>query len=178
MHINLVGYKQDFLLYNHNSSYSYVCICVVFSFFLVPVAIRIFHSYSFLLSFIFQGLLRLQQIYQGLKPGNESFQVEMVKRIANVTMAIDFLHTLEDLGRFTNKYIVLDCPTEMAKEILIQHVRDISLGRRTYHYLLSGLVSTLTINSHMPSNKRHTWTHSPIHPHIHTLQTEIQSQPH
>ncbi|XP_018787387.1 PREDICTED: glutamate receptor 1 isoform X1 [Bactrocera latifrons] len=86
------------------------------------------------------GLLRLQQIYQGLKPGNESFQVEMVKRIANVTMAIDFLHTLEDLGRFTNKYIVLDCPTEMAKQILIQHVRDISLGRRTYHYLLSGLV--------------------------------------
>ncbi|XP_050340884.1 glutamate receptor 1-like, partial [Bactrocera neohumeralis] len=64
----------------------------------------------------------------------------MVKRIANVTMAIDFLHTLEDLGRFTNKYIVLDCPTEMAKQILIQHVRDISLGRRTYHYLLSGLV--------------------------------------
>ncbi|XP_058975571.1 glutamate receptor 1 [Musca domestica] len=86
------------------------------------------------------GLLRLQQIYQGLKPGNESFQVEMVKRIANVTMAIDFLHTLEELSRFTNKYIVLDCPTEMAKEILIQHVRDISLGRRTYHYLLSGLV--------------------------------------
>ncbi|XP_017485933.1 PREDICTED: glutamate receptor-like, partial [Rhagoletis zephyria] len=86
------------------------------------------------------GLLRLQQIYQGLKPGNESFQVEMVKRIANITMAIDFLHTLEDLGRFNNKYIVLDCPTEMAKQILIQHVRDISLGRRTYHYLLSGLV--------------------------------------
>ncbi|XP_055843535.1 glutamate receptor 1-like isoform X1 [Episyrphus balteatus] len=86
------------------------------------------------------GLLRLQQIYQGLKPGNESFQVEMVKRIANVTMAIEFLHTLEDLSRWTNKYIVLDCPTEMAKEILITHVRDIALGRRTYHYLLSGLV--------------------------------------
>lgn len=99
-------------------------------------------TYNFTLSIIssLAGLLRLQQIYQGLKPGNESFQVEMVKRIANVTMAIDFLHTLEDLGRFNNKYIVLDCPTEMAKQILIQHVRDISLGRRTYHYLLSGLV--------------------------------------
>uniref|UniRef100_A0A1A9UP33 Receptor ligand binding region domain-containing protein n=1 Tax=Glossina austeni TaxID=7395 RepID=A0A1A9UP33_GLOAU len=92
------------------------------------------------MTMIVTSLLRLQQIYQGLKPGNESFQVEMVKRITNVTMAIDFLHTLEDFGRFTNKYIVLDCPTEMAKEILIQHVRDISLGRRTYHYLLSGLV--------------------------------------
>ncbi|XP_041673599.1 glutamate receptor 1 [Drosophila eugracilis] len=86
------------------------------------------------------GLLRLQQIYQGLRPGNESFQVELVKRISNVSMAIEFLHTLEQIGRFENKHIVLDCPTEMAKQILIQHVRDLRLGRRTYHYLLSGLV--------------------------------------
>ncbi|KAL5293227.1 GRIA2 family protein [Megaselia abdita] len=86
------------------------------------------------------GLLRLQQIYQGLKPGNESFQVEMVKRIANVSMAIDFLHTLESISRWSKKYIVLDCPTEMAKQIVIAHVRDVTLGRRTYHYLLSGLV--------------------------------------
>lgn len=87
------------------------------------------------------GLLRLQQIYQGLKPGNESFQVELVKRISNVSQAIEFLHTLEQIGRFSKKHIVLDCPTEMAKQILIQHVRDLRLGRRTYHYLLSGLVS-------------------------------------
>lgn len=87
------------------------------------------------------GLLRLQQIYQELKPGNETFRVQMVKRIANVTMAIEFLHTMEDLGRFSKKRIVLDCPAEMAKEIIIQHVRDVKLGRRTYHYLLSGLVS-------------------------------------
>lgn len=86
------------------------------------------------------GLLRLQQIYQGLRPGNESFQVETVKRIANVSNAINFLRTLETLNRWSRKFIVLDCPTEMAKEIIINHVRDISLGRRTYHYLLSGLV--------------------------------------
>ncbi|XP_020801640.1 glutamate receptor 1 [Drosophila serrata] len=94
------------------------------------------------------GLLRLQQIYQELKPGNETFRVQMVKRIANVTMAIDFLHTLEDLGRFSKKRIVLDCPAEMAKEIIVQHVRDIKLGRRTYHYLLSGLV----MDNHWPSD--------------------------
>uniref|UniRef100_A0A904A313 Ionotropic glutamate receptor L-glutamate and glycine-binding domain-containing protein n=1 Tax=Anopheles quadriannulatus TaxID=34691 RepID=A0A904A313_ANOQN len=35
------------------------------------------------------GLLRLQQIYQGLRPGNETFHVETVKRIANVSDAID-----------------------------------------------------------------------------------------
>lgn len=90
-------------------------------------------------------MLRLQQIYQGLKPGNESFQVELVKRISNVSMAIEFLHTLEQIGRFTKKHIVLDCPTEMAKQILIQHVRDLRLGRRTYHYLLSGLVSVALV---------------------------------
>ncbi|KAH8314880.1 hypothetical protein KR074_007202, partial [Drosophila pseudoananassae] len=94
------------------------------------------------------GLLRLQQIYQELKPGNETFRVQMVKRIANVTMAIEFLHTLEDLGRFSKKRIVLDCPAEMAKEIIIQHVRDIKLGRRTYHYLLSGLV----MDNHWPTD--------------------------
>lgn len=88
-----------------------------------------------------KGLLRLQQIYQGLKPGNETFQVETVKRITNVSTTIDFLRTLEELNRWSKKFIVLDCPTEMAKEIVVSHVRDVSLGRRTYHYLLSGLVS-------------------------------------
>ncbi|XP_020297391.1 glutamate receptor 1 isoform X10 [Pseudomyrmex gracilis] len=86
------------------------------------------------------GLLRLQQIYQGLKPGNESFQVETVKRIQNMSEAIDFLRSLEELSRWSNKYVVLDCPTDMAKDIVVSHVRDVALGKRTYHYLLSGLI--------------------------------------
>ncbi|XP_023289712.1 glutamate receptor 1 [Orussus abietinus] len=86
------------------------------------------------------GLLRLQQIYQSLRPGNESFQVETVKRIQNMSEAIDFLKSLEDLNRWTNKYVVLDCPTDMAKDIVVSHVRDVALGKRTYHYLLSGLI--------------------------------------
>ncbi|KAK7793358.1 hypothetical protein R5R35_008509 [Gryllus longicercus] len=86
------------------------------------------------------GLLRLQQIYQSLKPGKESFQVESVKRIQNTSEAIDFLHSLEELSRWGHKYVVLDCPTDMAKEIVVSHVRDVTLGKRTYHYLLSGLI--------------------------------------
>lgn len=46
------------------------------------------------------GLLRLQQIYQSLKPGSDSFQVETVKRIQNVSEALDFLHSLEELDRY------------------------------------------------------------------------------
>lgn len=90
---------------------------------------------------MFKGLLRLQQIYQGLNPGNETFQVEIVKRINNASEAIEFLQKIEQLNRWSRKYVVLDCPTDMAKEIVKSHVRDVSLGKRTYHYLLSGLVS-------------------------------------
>ena len=50
--------------------------------------------------YFISGLLRLQQIYQSLKPGHESFQVETVKRIQNASEAIDFLHNLEELSRF------------------------------------------------------------------------------
>lgn len=90
----------------------------------------------------FKGLLRLQQIYQGLNPGNETFQVEIVKRINNASEAIEFLQKIEQLNRWSRKYVVLDCPTDMAKEIVKSHVRDVLLGKRTYHYLLSGLVSS------------------------------------
>lgn len=49
---------------------------------------------------LFPGLLRLQQIYQSLKPGVESFQVETVKRIQNASEAVEFLHSLEELDRW------------------------------------------------------------------------------
>nr|CAH7759920.1 unnamed protein product [Callosobruchus chinensis] len=86
------------------------------------------------------GLLRLQQIYQGLTPGTESFQVSTVRRIGNVSEALSFLRGIEEQSRWSNKYVVLDCLAETAKEIVVGHVRDMALGRRNYHYLLSGLV--------------------------------------
>lgn len=98
----------------------------------------------------FKGLLRLQQIYQGLNPGNETFQVEIVKRINNASEAIEFLQKIEQLNRWSRKYVVLDCPTDMAKEIVKSHVRDVLLGKRTYHYLLSGLVSSFLSFSCLP----------------------------
>lgn len=87
------------------------------------------------------GLLRLQQIYQNISPVKEQFHVDMVKRIASVNETIEFFHKIETNNRWGNKYIVLDCSAEMAKKIIIEHAKDVKLGKRTYHYLLSGLVS-------------------------------------
>lgn len=46
------------------------------------------------------------------------------------------------MSRFQPKHIILDCPASLAKDIIISHVRDLHLGRRTYHYLIAGLVNT------------------------------------
>lgn len=58
---------------------------------------------------------------------------------------MDFLLALEQHDRWGNKRIVLDCNAKNAKNILVEHVRKVQLGRRTYHYMLSGLVSTASI---------------------------------
>ncbi|EEB17589.1 glutamate receptor 1 precursor, putative [Pediculus humanus corporis] len=88
------------------------------------------------------GLIRLQQIDETLI-GRQNFHVEAVKRIINETDAIEFLLRIEKMNTWGNKYIILDCPAELAKKIIISHVRNERLGRRTYHYLLSGLASSI-----------------------------------
>nr|CAD7266268.1 unnamed protein product [Timema shepardi] len=54
---------------------------------------------------------RLQQIYQSLRPGKESFQVESVKRIQNASEAIDYLHSLEDISSVAQAYNTTLVPT-------------------------------------------------------------------
>lgn len=89
---------------------------------------------------VLSGLLRLQQLYQSMQPGSTAFRISLVKRINNASDAMEFLLALEQHDRWGNKRIVLDCNTKNAKSILLGHVRKVQLGRRTYHYMLSGLV--------------------------------------
>ncbi|XP_075991203.1 glutamate receptor 1-like [Anticarsia gemmatalis] len=86
------------------------------------------------------GLLRLQQLYQSLQPGNATFRISNVKRVTNASDVVEYLRAIERLDRWSNKYVVLDSTTQLAKDALILHVRDVQLGRRNYHYFLSGLV--------------------------------------
>lgn len=128
-----------------------------------PLFIRISSSFCVCLL----GLLRLQELFQRIRPGSDtnSLLIEKVRRVENYKEAIDFLISLEMLDRFVviiyttkinqsinslnlfffsrygRKFVVLDCSATLASEIIIQHVKDVHLGRRNYHYLLSGLVS-------------------------------------
>ncbi|XP_041986304.1 glutamate receptor 1-like [Aricia agestis] len=86
------------------------------------------------------GLLRLQQLFLSLQPANATFRITNVKRVSNATEVVDFLSSLERQDRWSNKYVILDSSTRLAKDALILHVRDVYLGRRNYHYFLSGLV--------------------------------------
>ncbi|XP_040568809.1 glutamate receptor 1 [Lepeophtheirus salmonis] len=91
----------------------------------------------------FDGLLRLQRIYRSIPKtvyGSYQFNIEMVKKISSPKEAIDFLLEIERLDRHSVKRIVLDCSASIAKEILVDHVRNVHLGRRNFHYLMSGLV--------------------------------------
>lgn len=84
----------------------------------------------------------MQQLYQSLDPGTATFRISNVKRVANASDVVEYLTAIERLDRWSKKYVILDSTTQLAKATLIMHVRDVQLGRRNYHYLLSGLVST------------------------------------
>lgn len=94
----------------------------------------------------------MQQLYQTMQPGRTTFRISLVKRINNASDAMEFLLSLEQYDRWSNKRIVLDCNAKNAKNILVEHVRKVQLGRRTYHYMLSGLVSFFCFTEPTPNN--------------------------
>ncbi|CAN8032515.1 unnamed protein product, partial [Ixodes persulcatus] len=74
-----------------------------------------------------------------------SVSMRYAKRISNSSDANDFLRLLETTDRESRKYVLLDCRFETAKRIIIDHVRDIYMGRRNYHFLLvNPVVNELT----------------------------------
>ncbi|KAG8202102.1 hypothetical protein JTE90_010464 [Oedothorax gibbosus] len=86
-----------------------------------------------------EGLLKLQHIFE-LTTDDYNLDVRIVKRISNVTDASDFLREIETSDPESRKYVVLDCSAENGKAIIINHVHDIYMGRRNYHFLLTSLV--------------------------------------
>ena len=61
--------------------------------------------------------------------GEPRFHIDMARRISTVAEAIDFLLILEKQNRDSVKHVILDCSAQLAKDILVQHVRSVHLGK-------------------------------------------------
>lgn len=78
------------------------------------------------------GLLRLENMFNNIPKnsfGADLFRIQYVRQISTSVEAINFLQSIENVNRHTVKRIVLDCSAKLAKEILIDHVRSVRLGR-------------------------------------------------
>lgn len=72
---------------------------------------------------------------------NYTIELKAAKRINNSNDASEFLRAIEFGDKESRKYVILDCDAEIAKTIIVNHVRDIYMGRRNFHFLLTNLVS-------------------------------------
>ncbi|CAH2220033.1 jg5692, partial [Pararge aegeria aegeria] len=63
-----------------------------------------------------------------------------IVHMAQVRTAQEVVGYLKNIEQYPQKYIILDCGTEMAREVLVRHARNINLGRDDYHYFMAGLV--------------------------------------
>lgn len=86
------------------------------------------------------GLIKLQQLFSLINEGNYTFQLKAVKRIASGEEGHQFLKSFELKSKEALKHVVLDCTGTMARAVIAAHVRDIYMGRRNFHFLLTNLV--------------------------------------
>ena len=71
---------------------------------------------------------------------NNTLQLRAVRRVTNATDAHNFLREIEFSSRYSHKYVILECDPATSTTIIINHVRDIYMGNRNFHFLLTSLV--------------------------------------
>ncbi|UYV60186.1 GRIA2 [Cordylochernes scorpioides] len=85
------------------------------------------------------GLLKLQQLFH-LTTENYKLRMRAVKRVRNASEVNEFFREIEKEDIKSKKYVVLDLKPETARNVIVLHLKDIYMGRRNYHFLLTGLV--------------------------------------
>ncbi|CAG2110606.1 unnamed protein product [Medioppia subpectinata] len=83
--------------------------------------------------------MKLQHIFS-IVNDNYTLEIRAVKRINDAKDAHIFLQSLELSDSQSRKYVILDCDSETAKTIIVDHVRDIYMGKRNFHFLLTSLI--------------------------------------
>ena len=94
------------------------------------------HNIQKSLCILFAGLQRLQSLLHQLS----GVQLRTVRRFSNVAEANDILQQIEYNASMSYKYVLLETDSRVAREIIVNHVRNIFMSRRHYHFLLTSLV--------------------------------------
>ncbi|XP_018494805.2 glutamate receptor 1 [Galendromus occidentalis] len=85
------------------------------------------------------GLLKLQNLYK-LTTDDYKLEIIKVRRVTSSNEANKFLVDYDNETRDQLKHVVIDCEADLTREIIIKHVRHPIVGRRTFHFLLGGLI--------------------------------------
>lgn len=70
----------------------------------------------------------------------DGINLKRVRRIASPGQANEMLREIEMNSTMSHKYVVLECSALMAKQIIVDHVRDIYMSTRNYHFLITQIV--------------------------------------
>lgn len=79
--------------------------------------------------------------------GEYSILIDLVRRFETITEANEILHQLELNSTHTTKHVILECnQLHWARSIIVNHVRDIFISARNYHFLLPNhLLSSMSL---------------------------------
>ncbi|EEC03801.1 excitatory amino acid transporter, putative [Ixodes scapularis] len=102
---------------------------------LAPAVIDLADVWGFKsLVFVYDSDHALVTLQQFMDSGR--VRVQQARRVSRSAEAHSMLSSLEKGDQQGRKLVVLDCAYDLAKDIVIRHVRDVYMGRRNYHYVL------------------------------------------
>ncbi|XP_042145588.1 glutamate receptor 1-like [Ixodes scapularis] len=102
---------------------------------LAPAVIELADVWGFeSLVFVYDSDHALVTLQQFMDSGR--VRVQQARRVSRSAEAHSMLSSLEKGDQHGRKLVVLDCAYDLAKDIVIRHVRDVYMGRRNYHYVL------------------------------------------
>lgn len=70
---------------------------------------------------------------------NPSVQLKYIKKISNKSEADAALNYNQQTDTAFEKYVILDCNAALAQEIVINHIQNVYMGKRNYHFLVTEL---------------------------------------
>ncbi|XP_037506071.1 glutamate receptor 1 [Rhipicephalus sanguineus] len=108
---------------------------------LTPAVLDLAQAWSFRSAvFFYDSGHALATLGRLLQPpeGHQQLAITRMLRVSrDGSSAHAVLAGMERADPHGRKLVVLDCDHELAKDIVIRHVRDIYMGRRNYHYVLA-----------------------------------------